>query len=64
MTKSEMAYVAACDDLGAEVAIHPAVIVAHKDGNENTQSRKVIQSLTAEVAPQVAKAVVENLEVR
>jgi hypothetical protein len=64
MTKSEMSYVAACDDLGAEVAVGPSVIVAAKNGNTNSQQRKVIQNLTAELAPQVAKAVVENLDAR
>ena len=62
MTKAEISYIEACDGLGADVTVGASTIVAAKNGNQNSQSRKVIQSLTAELAPQVAKAVVDNLE--
>lgn len=61
MSKSEIAFVNACDDMGADVSVGRSTITVTTDGGRNTQQRKVIQGLTAEVAPQVAKAVVDNL---
>jgi hypothetical protein len=61
MTKAEVSFVNACDDMGADVAVTRSTVTVLKDGNTNTQSRKVLQGLTAEVAPQVAKAIVDNL---